>query len=368
MLKRRDLIKGATSGAVVAAAATTLSAPAISQGREEWRMVTSWPRNLPGVGTGAQRVADRITAMTGGRITVRLFAAGELVPALQCLQACRDGTAELGHDASYYHIGVHPAFAFFTAVPFGFIAAEQSGWVNYGGGQELWDELGAAHGVKAFIAGNTNTQAFGWYRTELKGIESFKGMKIRMPGWGGQIMARLGATQVAIAGGEIFAALQSGAVDAAEWIGPYDDLAMGLHQVAKICYGPGWHECGSSLQLMVNKAKWDGLNAEMKSIIAAAAQAGDSDITSEYMARSGEAMNTLRTRNGVRFLNLSREMLIAMGEATNAHLTEVRDKGDAITKRIFASYLGFRNNVMPFTRWNDGAMLNARVLPFKYLA
>ncbi|MFY7780612.1 MAG: TRAP transporter substrate-binding protein [Tagaea sp.] len=363
MIRRKFL----AATAAASASTVALSAPAISQGRMEWRLVTSWPKNLPGVGTGVERLAARIGEMSGGRLTVRVFAAGELVPALQCLQAVRDGTAEMGHDASYYHIGVHPAFQFFTCVPFGFMATEQSAWLNYGGGQQLWDEHAANYNIKAFAAGNTNTQAFGWYRRELQGVESFRGLKIRMPGWGGQIMTRLGVQQVFLPGGEIFAALQSGAVDAAEWIGPYNDLAMGFHQVAKLCYGPGWHEPGSNLQLMVSKQRYDALPNDLKAIVAFAAQSMDMDMTTEYIARSGESMETLRTRHGVRFLNLPGNMLDAMGTAAGEFLTEQRDRGDAMTKKLFDSYLKFRAQVMPFTRWNDGAFLNARVRAFKYI-
>jgi TRAP-type mannitol/chloroaromatic compound transport system substrate-binding protein len=364
-MKRRKFI---AATAAAGASTVALSAPAISQGRMEWRLVTSWPKNLPGVGTGVERLAARIGEMSAGRLTVRVFAAGELVPALQCLQAVRDGTAEMGHDASYYHIGVHPAFQFFTCVPFGFTATEQSAWLSYGGGQQLWDEHAANYNIKAFAAGNTNTQAFGWYRREITGVESFRGLKVRMPGWGGQIMTRLGAQQVVLPGGEIFAALQSGAVDAAEWIGPYNDLAMGFHQVSKLCYGPGWHEPGSNLQLMVSKARYDALPADLKAIVAYAAQSMDMDMTIEYLARSSEAMTTLRTRHGVRFLNLSPQLLDAMGTAAGEHLADQRERGDAMVKKCFESYLKFRGPINAFNRWNDASFMNARVRTFKYVS
>ncbi|MEZ5648277.1 MAG: TRAP transporter substrate-binding protein, partial [Alphaproteobacteria bacterium] len=301
-IKRRQFLKGSTiaaGAAVASAAASSFPKPALSQGKMEWRMVTSWPKGLPGVGSGAERLAERIGKLTDGRLTVKVYAAGELVPALECFASVSNGTAEMGHDASYYHLGKHRCTAFFTSVPFGLTAGEMTAWVNYGGGQEVWDELYGQFGIKAFQAGNTGCQALGWYRKEIKSASDYKGLKKRMPGLGGEVLKKLGGTVVTVPGGEIFQALQSGTVDAAEWIGPYNDLTLGFYQVAKYYYAPGFHEPGSVLELMVNKTKYDALPNDLKEIIKIACQASHDDILAEYNMRNGPALETLTSKHGV---------------------------------------------------------------------
>jgi len=364
---RRDFLKTAATASAAAAAAATFPAPAISQGRMEWRMVTSWPKNFPGLGTGAERVAQRIGVMSGGRLTVKVYSAGELVPALQCFDAVSNGTAEMGHDASYYHLGKHRQTAFFAAVPFGFTAGEHIAWLHYLGGQELWDELYAPFNLKAFAVGNTGTQALGWYRKEMRSVDDYKGLKKRMPGLGGEVIKKLGATVVLLPGGEIFAALQSGTIDATEWVGPYNDLAFGFHQVAKFYYSPGFHEPSTALQLMVDKRKYDALPDDLKQIIASAAQQGHDDTLAEFNARSAEAAETLRTRHGIAIRRVSNEMLTAFGNASGEVMAEERDKADAVGKKIFESYLKARTLLLPYTRNAKQAYLNARTLSFKYL-
>jgi TRAP-type mannitol/chloroaromatic compound transport system substrate-binding protein len=368
-MKRRSLFKNAgTVGAVgVAVAASTIAAPAIAQGRIEWRMGTSWPKGMGGVQTGAERLAANVGRMTDGKLTIRVFSAGEVVPALQGFDAVSSGTLDCYHDASYYHIGKNQGCQFFTCVPFGFSANEQAAWINHGGGQALWDKLYAQYNLKAFIAGNTGTQALGWYREEIKSVADYKGKKLRMPGWGGAVLAKVGAQQVVLPGGEIFAALQSGAVDGAEWIGPYNDLALGFHQVAKICYGPGFHEPGSSLQFMMNKGKWDALPNDLKAAIQVACGWAHDDMWAEYTIRSAEAMNVLRSQHGVRFLRTPRDVLIALGNATREYLSEVREKADPVTQEIFASYLKARADIVQYSRFAEGAYLDGRGLPFEYL-
>ncbi|MGQ0664749.1 MAG: TRAP transporter substrate-binding protein [Pseudomonadota bacterium] len=362
-MKRRSFIAGGAAGTLAAA----LPAPAISQGRMEWRMVTSWPKGLPGLGTSAEKLAQRIGQMSDGRLTVKVFAAGELVPALQVFDAVSAGTAELGHDASYYHLGKHRATAFFTSVPFGLTAGEQTAWIHYGGGQELWDQLYAPFNLKPFIAGNTGTQYLGWYRKEIKSVDDYKGLKKRMPGLGGEVIKKLGASVVLMPGGEIFAALQSGAIDATEWIGPYNDLTLGFYQVAKFYYGPGFHEPGSSLELIVDKRKYDPLPADLKQIITVAAQAGHDDVLAEFNMRSGTALETLRTKHGVQIRRTPNEVLTALGQASGEVMAEERDKADAIGKKIFASFLAARKDMILHMRYGEQAFLNARALAFKYI-
>lgn len=367
-MKRREFLRGGAVAGAAGLTATAFPAPAVSAGLIEWRMVTSWPQGLPGVGVGAERLARRIEAMTDGRMRIRVFAAGELVPALQCMDAVMDGTAEMGHDASFYHVGKDPAFAIFFAVPFGMNANEQAAWLLHAGGQPLWDELNDRFGIVAFPCGQTAAQSFGWFRNEVNSPEDFRGMRIRMPGLGGEMVEKLGASAVLIAGGEIFAALQSGAVDAAEFIGPVNDLPMGFHQVAKITYGPGVQEPGGVIQLMINKARYQELPTDIRQIIEAACHAGHEDMKVEYDLRSGEAMEVLRVEHGVRFLRFNQEVLTALGQAAAEVVRESIDTGDDLRRRIWASYLASRENTMRFLRFNEQAFLNARTLPINFPA
>lgn len=367
-VKRRRFLKTAALGGAAAAAsvASSFPAPAIAQDKREWKMVTSWPKGLPGVGTGAERLAQRITDMSGGRLTVKVYAAGEIVPALECFSAVAEGKAELGHDASYYHIGKHRQAPFFTAVPFGLTANEMSGWVNYGGGQALWDELYGGFGLKPFLAGNTGTQMLGWYRKELKSADDYKGLKVRMPGLGGEVVKRLGATVVGLPGGEIFQALQNGTVDAAEWVGPYNDQALGLNQVAEYYYGPGFQEPSAALELLVNKKLFEELPKDLQAIVAGAAQAAYEDQWAEYSLRNGEALANLIAK-GTKVSRVPNELMVAMGNASGELLAEERDKADAIGKKIFESYLKYRAPLSAYTRIGEQAMTNARALAYKYV-
>lgn len=365
---RRTFMKGAAlagAGGGVAAA-STLSAPAIAQERREWRMVTSWPSGLPGVGTGAQRLADNITRMSDGRITVQVFGGGELVPALQVWDAVSDGTAQLGHDASYYHIGKTEAAAFYTAFPYGFTADEIAAWVEYGGGQELWDELYEPFNLKGFLAGNTGTQTFGWFREEINSVADLEGLRFRAPGNQGRVLERLGVTVVVLPGGEIFPALQAGTIDGAEWIGPYNDLSFGLYQVCPYYYSPGYHEPGSALQLTVNRDEYEALPDDLKAIVAQAARAAHHDMLAEYNAQSGPALRTLVQEHGVQLRSLPEEILVACGNASNEVLNELYDGGDDITRRIIESYSQFRRTIIPWTRIGEQSFLNSRLLPFEY--
>jgi TRAP-type mannitol/chloroaromatic compound transport system substrate-binding protein len=321
---------------------------------------------LPGVGTGAERLARRIETMSGGRLKIRVFAAGELVPALKCMDAVMDGTAEMGHDAAYYHLGKHRALALFTAVPFGMTADEQAAWIHHGGGQALWDELNDRFGILSFPAGQTSTQSFGWFKKEMNAPEDFKGLKIRMPGLGGEVVKILGGSAVLVPAGEIFSAMQSGAVDAAEFIGPLNDLALGFHQVAKICYGPGVQEPGAMLQLMVNKAKFQGLPQDLQHIVRAAAHAAHEDMKAEYDIRSGETMETMRLQHGVRFLRLNNEVLTALGNAAGQVVQTEIDRTDDVGRRAWASFFASRERTMRFLRFNEQAFLNARTLQFRF--
>lgn len=363
-MKRRSFLKVAAAGGTSVAAA-----PAISQGLREWRMVTSWPKGLPGLGTGAERLGANITALSGGRLTVKVYAAGELVPAFGCFDAVSSGTAQMGHDASYYHTGKSEGCAFFTAFPFGFTADEISAWVTYGNGQKLWDELYKPFGIRGFLAGNTGTQMLGWFKREILSIADLRGLKFRAPGNQGRVLQKLGVTPVVLPGGEIFPALQSGAIDGAEWIGPYNDLALGFYQVCKYYYSHGYHEPGAALQLMVNEQAWQSLPPDLQEIVRTAAQSAHFDTLAEYNARSGPALRTLVQQHGVIVRGLPEDVLMACGEKSNEVLNEIYTgdtSSNGIVKRIVEDFLKFREDVIPWTRIGEQAYLNARRLPFKF--
>jgi len=354
----------ATAGAV--AAASTFPAPALAQERREWKMVTSWPKGLPGLGTGAQRVADKITALSGGRITVQLFAGGELVPPLEVFDAVANNTAELGHDAAYYHIKKSPAAAFFTAVPMGLVADEINAWVYWGGGQELWDELYDGFGLKGFPAGNTGCQMGGWYRKEIGGVDDLKGLKFRMPGLGGQALQKLGATVVLLPGSEIFQNLQSGAIDGTEWVGPYNDLSLGFFQVAPYYYWPGFHEPGSMLECIVNKSEYAKLPDDLKQLVAIVCQSENDYMLAEFNGRSAPALKKLVGEHGVKLRQFPRSVLEAFGKASGEVMEELVSDGDAMTKTIAEAFFKFRSEIMAWTRISDQGYTNARLLPYNY--
>jgi TRAP-type mannitol/chloroaromatic compound transport system substrate-binding protein len=304
--------------------------------------------------------------MAGGRLKIRVFAAGELVPALKCMDAVMDGTADMGHDASFYHHGKSPAFSVFFAVPFGMTAQEQAAWIYHGGGWQLWDELNQRFGIIAFPAGQTAAQSFGWFKKEINSMEDLKGLKMRIPGLGGELLQRVGGSAVLLPAGEIFSALQSGAIDAAEFIGPLNDLALGFHQVAKISYGPGIQEPGGMFQMMVNRKKYDSLPKDLQQIIRVACQWMHEDMKVDYDLGSGRNMEVLRTQHNVRFLRLSNDVLTGLGTAAGELVTELMDKGDDHMKRTMRSYLQSRENTMRFLRFNEQAFLNARTLQFRF--
>ena len=361
-MKRRDFITAAGAAAV---AASSFPAPAIAQGVKELRMVTSWPKGYPGQGTAAIRFAERIGQMTDGKLTVKVFAGGELVPPFEVFDAVANGTADIYHSADYYFQGKSKAFNFFSTVPFGMTANEHTAWIRYGGGQQVWDELSGSFGIKPFLAGNTGVQMGGWFRKEMNSVEDFKGLKFRMPGLGGDALQKLGVTVVSLPGGEIFAALQSGAIDGTEWVGPWNDLALGFFKVAKHYYWPGIHEPGTALTVGFNKKVWEGLPKSQQMVIEAATQAENDLLLAEFNARNGEALETLLAKHNVQFKRFSDDILKALGNASGEVIAEVGNS-DPQTKKVFESFIKFRKSVMEWTKLSEQAFTNARALDIKY--
>ena len=278
-MDRRSFLKNTTVGAGAAGAAA-LAAPAYAQGNRTLTMVTSWGRGLAGVHDSAQRVADTITAMSDGALTVDLKAAGELVGAFEVFDAVSSGQADMYHAADYYFVGQHPGYAFFTSVPFGMTAQELANWYYHMGGMELHDELGEIFTLKSFLGGNTGAQAGGWFRQEISGPEDFQGLKFRMPGLGGQALGKMGASVQNLPGAEVYQALASGAIDGTEWIGPWADEKAGFQEITKTYYTAGFHEPGAGLALGVNADRWESLSdVHRKLIEIAAAEANGWNLT-----------------------------------------------------------------------------------------
>ena len=362
-MKRRQFIQGAGLGAVAAAA--SFPTPSLAQGVKELRMVTSWPKGYPGQGTAAIRLAERIGAVTDGKVTVKVFAAGELVPAFEVFDAVSNGTADLYHSAEYYFQGKSKAFNFFATVPFGLTANEHTAWIHYGGGQEVWDELSGGFGIKPFLAGNTGVQMGGWERKEINSVADFQGLKFRMPGIGGQVLQKLGATVVNLPGGEIFAALQSGAIDGTEWVGPWNDLALGFYKVAKHYYWPGTHEPGTALAIGFNSKVFADLTKSQQAAIQVLASAENEMLLAEFNGRNGAALDTLINTHKVQFKKFSPDVLKAVGNASGEVVAAV-GQADATAKKVYESFIKFRKNVMPWTALSESAYAEARALEYKY--
>ena len=364
-MKRREFFKSATALTAGAAATAALATPAIAQGNITWRMVTTWPKNFPGLGVGAQRLADRITAASGGRLTVQVYAAGELVPPLQALDAVIDGSAEMSHGAAYYWVNKNQGLAFYTGVPFGMTSRELAAWVRFMGGQEIWDEIYDQFGVQGFLSGDTGTQAGGWFKNELTGVSDINGLRFRTPGLGGQVWGKLGAAVTNMAAGEIFAALQSGTLDAAEFVGPYNDLALGFYQVAKNYYFPSFVEPGLATELVVSKSKYQALPEDLQAIVRDAAQAEYDQVASDMYANDPRALQTLVNDHGVQVRQFPEEILEAGANAAMEIMQEIRDGGDPLTKKVAESFVSALNILRARTEGTDAPFLAAREKYFK---
>ncbi len=357
-MKRRDFLKGVGAGSVAAGGMLATSNVA-AKAKYKWKMVTTWPKNFPGLGTGANHLADLINEMSGGRIEVKVYGAKELVPAFEIFDAVSRGTAEMGHGAAYYWKGKSEAAQFFAAVPFGLTAQEMNSWLYHGGGMDLWREVYEPFGLVPAAAANTGVQMGGWFNKKIDSLNDLKGLKMRIPGLGGEVLQRLGGTPVSLPGGEIFPSLKSGAIDATEWVGPYNDLAFGLHKAAKYYYYPGWHEPGTTLESFINKKAFEALPKDLQSIVLNACKAANNDVLAELTARNNEALQTLITKHKVRLLKFPDEVLAQLKKVSDEVVAEIAKK-DPMSKKVYQSFKHFRDQV---THWHDvseRAYLNAR--------
>ncbi len=332
---------------------------AASAERFTWSAVTSWPPKYPGLGVAMNNLAERIAACSGGRLTIKVYAGGELVPPFEVFDAVSRGTAECGHGAAYYHKGKVDAAQFFTAIPFGLTAHEMSGWLYYGGGLDLWRELYAPHDLVPFPCGNTGVQMGGWFNKAIDSVRDLKGLKMRIPGLGGEVLRRAGGTPVTLPGSEIFTSLKNGAIDATEWVGPYNDLAFGLHKAARFYYYPGWQEPGPTLEFIVNREAWDALPPELQAIVETSAQAIDLDVTAEYMNGNTNALRQLSDDSDVELRRFPDDVIDYLRTISDEVIRELVDRDPAAAK-IFASFDAFRRASTPNQRISELAFLQTR--------
>ena len=335
-MNRRGFVKAGAVGA----AGSALAAPAIAQGKVQWNMVMPWPRNTPGLGTNAQRFVDNVRVMSDGQLDITLYAGGELVPPFESLDAIQQGVADLLHATPYYWVGKAKALNYFTTIPFGLTADELSAWLTFGGGMALWEEVYADFGVKPFYAGNSGLQAGGWFRKPIDTLADLEGLKFRIAGLGGEAMRKLGVNVVTLPPGEIGPALTSGAVDAAEWVGPWNDRAFGLYKVAKYYYVPAFHEPGPGLEISVSREKYEALPADLQRIVAVAARATAEETLADFTFHNIVSLEPLLAEEGVELRTFSDEIVAALGVATLEALDDL-NASDPLSAKVYASLSGF---------------------------
>jgi TRAP-type mannitol/chloroaromatic compound transport system substrate-binding protein len=360
-MQRRDFFTKVGAGSLALSASALRIESARADTEHKWKMVTTWPKNFPGLGTGANKLAALIGEMSGGRIKVKVFGAKELVPAFEVFDAVSRGTVEMGHGAAYYWKGKSEAAQFFATVPFGMTAQEMNGWLYYGGGLELWTELYSPFGLIPAPAGNSGVQMGGWFNKEINSVADLSGLKMRIPGLGGEVLKRAGGTPVNLPGGELFTSLQSGAIDATEWVGPYNDLAFGLYKAAKYYYYPGFHEPGTTLEALINRAAFAALPADLQSIVLNSCRVVNQDILAEYTARNPVALQTLLEKHGVDMRPYPDDVIVKLKQLAEEVVSEIAQK-DELSRKVFASYKKFLQQTKEWSRISELSYLRARDL------
>ena len=363
MKRRKFLVKSVSAGA--AAAAVSAPAPSVSKGLTELKLVTSFPKNFPGFGTSAARVAERITTATDGRVTVRLFNADELVPAFGVFDAVSDGIAEMYFSAEYFFPSRSQAFNFFTTVPYGMTHFEAWAWLMYGGGYDLWRDLHAQFGMVPFAGPSSGVRMGGWFNRRITGVGALQGVRFRMPGLGGEVLRALGVDVVNLPPARIYPALQSGAIDGAEWFGPWHDLAFGFHRVVKHYHWPGFHEPGAMASYAFNKRFWERLSAMHRETISAILQAEVFIQTAEYDGWCPISLDTLVSEHDVKLQRFPERLLIEFGKIASDVVSAI-GATDPTTQKVWDSYRSFRKLVIPWSRVGLQGYMNARSLRFKY--
>jgi len=346
-MKRRDVLKGASAALAVGLTAcnrqtgsSTMDVgglPAV-----QWRLASSFPKSLDTIYGAGETMAKRVAQITGGKFQIKVYAAGELIPGLSVLDKVQDATVECGHSAGYYYVGKNKAFAFDTCLPFGFNSRQQNAWMYAGNGMKLMNDFLKDYNVRTLPGGNTGVQMGGWFRKEIKSLADLKGLKMRIPGFGGEIMARLGAVPQTLAGPDIYPALERGAIDATEWVGPYDDEKLGFHKVAKHYYYPGWWEGGPTLSFYVNLKKWAELPPPYQAAFEAACAEANGQMTADYDARNPAALMRL-VKQGVKLHPFPADVMKAAHDVAHKLYDEEAKKNPAFAK-IYADWKQFRDN------------------------
>lgn len=325
----------------------------------KWHLVTSWPKNYPGLGTAPEKLARWVKKMSSGRLLITVHGSNELVPALGVFDAVSQGNVQLGHSAAYYWKGKSPAAPLFTSIPFGMTAQEMNAWLYYGGGMELWKELYEPFNIIPLAAGNSGTQMAGWFNREINSLSDIKGLKMRIPGLGGEVLNRAGGTAVTIPGGELYTSLQTGVIDATEWVGPYNDLSFGLHEIAEYYYYPGWHEPGPTLELSVNRKAFESLPEDLQQILTVAARAINQDMLDEYNARNNTALQALINEHNVKLKRLPDDVIQELKKISEEIIQELT-QNDEFARRAYSSYRKFQKSVSAYNKISERAYLEAR--------
>ena len=362
-MKRREFVGGLAVAAGLTACAKEQDGceTSVAAGSEtfEWSCVTSWPPKFPGLGMAPENVATRVQAASAGRLKIKVYGGGELVPAFEVFDAVSRGTVEMGHGASYYHKGKVDAAQFFTAIPFGMTNSELNGWLYYGGGLELYRELYEPFNLVPFPTGNTGVQMGGWFNKEINSIDDLKGLKMRIPGLGGEVLRRAGGTPVTLPGAEIFTALQTGAIDATEWVGPYNDSSFGLHKAARYYYYPGWQEPGPGLETIINKEAWDTLPPDLQAIIETTCQAITTDVAAEYTNGNANSLHQLQQDPNVEIRQFPKEVISLLKSITDDVVAELM-ANDPASAKVGRAYFEFLEKAAANSRISEHAYLDAR--------
>lgn len=362
-MKRREFVGGLAVAAGLAGCAKPQSdcAAGASGSTEsfEWSCVTSWPLRFPGLGMAVENLAERLDRASGGRLTIKVYGGGELVPPFEVFDAVRRGTVEMGHDASYYHKGKVDAAQFFTAIPFGLSYMELNAWIHYGGGLELWRELYAPFNLVPFLCGNTGVQMGGWFNKEINSIEDLKGLKMRIPGLGGEVLRRAGGIPVTLPGAEIFTSLQTGVIDATEWVGPYNDVSFGLHKAAKYYYYPGWQEPGPGLECIINKDAWESLPPDLQALVEITCQSITTDMAAEYTHGNSNSLQQVLADPNIELRPFPAEVLQRLKSITADIVAELMAK-DPASEKIGKAFYKYLEMVEPNSNISERAYLNSR--------
>ena len=356
---RRKFLKKTAILSTAAILSTFIPRKLSAAKKYNWKMVTTWPKNFPGLGTGAETFANMVNEASGGRINITVFGAGEIVPAFEAMDAVSSGAIEIGHGGPYYWKGKVEAAQYLSAIPFGLTPQEQNSWFEKGGGQQLADEIYKKMGCKFFVCGNTGPQMGGWFNKEIKKIEDFKGLKMRIPGLGGEVVKAAGGTVVNLHGGELLTSIQSGAIDALEWGGPYNDLAFGIYKAGKYYYYPGGHEPGGVLDCFINLKKWNSLPIDLKKIIEISSKATTQKITNEMIAGNNLALQTLLKKHSVKLKVFPDEVLEKLAKLSEKVISKLTST-DNLSKKVYKSIIKFRNSSIKRSEISEKKYLDSR--------